>query len=483
MHIVDNKRPDFDKEITTIADYVCHYTIDSSLAYETAYYDLLDSLGCAWIALQFPECTKILGPIVPGAEMKNGARVPGTPFKLEPVQAAFNLGAMIRWLDYNDTWLAAEWGHPSDNIGGLLSIMDYLNRQRQRSSPFTIHDLLTAMIKAHEIQGILALENSFNRVGLDHVILVKMATTAVATQLLGGNFQKVCSAISQAWLDGHSLRVYRHAPNTGSRKSWAAGDATSRGIRLALLTMAGEMGYPSVLSAKQWGFYDVFLDGQPLKVNRPYTQYIMENILFKIAFPAEFHAQTAAEAAIKLYPEVKNRLNAIDKISIQTQESAMRIINKQGPLHNPADRDHCLQYIVAIGLLFGELTAEHYENKIAQDPRIDLLRQKMYLTENAEFSRSYLDPDKRSIGNAIQIFFNDGSCTPEIAIEYPIGHRRRRNEGIPLLMKKFTNSVNQHFPKEQAEKILALADNKKKFLKTSIHQWTNLLHHPKNLTV
>ncbi len=328
MEITQNIRPEFDKEIIAIAEYVCDYTIDSQLAYETAYYDLLDSLACAFMALKFPECTKLLGPVVPGAELKNGARIPGTSFKLEPVQAAFNLGTMIRWLDYNDTWLAAEWGHPSDNIGGLLTCMDYLNRQKQRLTQFTIQDLLTAMIKAHEIQGIIALENSFNRVGLDHVVLVKVATTAVVTQLLGGDFQQVCNAISQAWLDGQSLRTYRHAPNTGSRKSWAAGDATSRGVRLALLTLAGEMGYPSVLSAKQWGFYDVYFHGEPFRINRPYASYIMENILFKIAFPAEFHAQTAAEAAIKLYPQVKDRWQEIKKIQVKTQESAMRIINK-----------------------------------------------------------------------------------------------------------------------------------------------------------
>ncbi len=426
--------------------------------------------------IKFPDCTKILGPVVPKAELKTGARVPGTGFKLEPVQAAFNLGTMIRWLDYNDTWLAAEWGHPSDNIGGLLSSMDYINRQKQFKTKSTIHDLLTAMIKAHEIQGVIALENSFNRVGLDHVVLVKVATTAVVTRLLGGDFEQVCNAVSQAWLDGQSLRTYRHAPNTGPRKSWAAGDATSRGVRLALLTLAGQIGYPSVLSAKQWGFYDVYFDGKPFRINRPYTSYIMENILFKIAFPAEFHAQTAAEAAIQLYPKVKDRWQDISKIHIKTQESAMRIINKQGPLHNPADRDHCLQYIIAIGLLFGQLTAEHYEKATAQDPRIDALRQKMQVAENPEFSKNYLDPEKRSIGNAIQIFFNDGSYTEEVAIEYPIGHRKRRNEGVPILMKKFTGSVSQHFSPAQAEKIIALATDQKKLLKTSVRRWTDLLH-------
>ncbi len=475
MNINDNKKPPFDKEIVNIAEYVCNYIIDSPLAYQTAYYDLLDSLACAFMALKFPDCTHVLGPVVPGAELSNGSQVPGTPFKLEPVQAAFNLGTMIRWLDYNDTWLAAEWGHPSDNIGGLLSTMDYLNRQKNRPL-FTIHDLLTLMIKAHEIQGILALENSFNRAGLDHVVLVKVATAALATRLLGGELAQVCNAVSQAWLDGQSLRVYRHSPNTGSRKSWAAGDATSRGVRLALLTMAGEDGYPSALSAKQWGFYDVYFEGRPLRVTRPYTSYIMENILFKIAFPAEFHAQTAAEAAIQLHPEIKDRLEDIHRIRIRTQESAMRIINKLGPLHSPADRDHCLQYITAVSLLFGELTAGHYEDDVAKDQRIDFLRQKMQVLESPEFSKGYLDPDKRSIGNAIQIFFKDGTCTQEIIVEYPIGHRKRREEGMPLLMKKFTDSVHQHFDKDQAEKILELTHNQDQFLKTPIHEWTNLLY-------
>lgn len=473
--VTDNQRPPFDKEIVDIAEYVSGYEIKSQLAYDTAYYDLLDSMACAFMALNFPECTKLLGPIVPGAEMIHGAHVPGTDFKLDPVQAAFNLGAMIRWLDYNDTWLAAEWGHPSDNIGAILSVMDYLNRNKKTSKPFLIRDLLTAMIKAHEIQGILALENSFNRIGLDHVVLVKIASTAVAAHLLGGNIQQICEALSQAWLDGQSLRTYRHAPNTGSRKSWAAGDATSRGVRLALLTLAGESGYPSALSAKQWGFNDVYFHGRPLQINRSYGSYIMENVLFKIAFPAEFHGQTAAEAAIKLHPEVKDRLEKISHIQIKTQESAMRIINKQGPLHNPADRDHCLQYICAIGLIFGELKAEHYEDEIAKDPRIDALRQKMQLIESKEFSKNYLDPEKRSIGNSIQIFFKDGQSTEEISIEYPIGHRQRRGEGIPLLMKKFVDSIQCHFKHDQAQEIIQLSENKPTFLTTQVHEWTNLL--------
>ncbi len=470
----ENIRPLYDKEIQAIADYVCHHKINSRLAYETAYYDLLDSLACAFMALAFPACTKLLGPVVPGAQMAKGARVPGLSYSLDPAQAAFNLGVMVRWLDYNDTWLAAEWGHPSDNLGALLSVMDYLNRRANQPAEFTIQDLLTAMIKAHEIQGILALENSFNRVGLDHVILVKVASTAVTTHLLGGTFEQVCSAISQAWIDGGNLRTYRHAPNTGPRKSWAAGDATSRAVRLALLTLAGEIGYPSALSAPIWGFYDVFFSGKPFIMNRAYDSYIMENILFKIAFPAEFHGQTAAEAAIQLFPLVKDKWEQIKEVHISTQESAMRIINKKGPLYNPADRDHCLQYIVAVSLLFGKLTAESYENDTAKDPRIDALREKMRVEENTQFTRDYLDPEKRSIGNAVQVFFTDGSSTPLISIEYPLGHKRRRQEAIPLLLDKFKHSVEQHFSSLQAEKILNLASEENRFVTTPIHHWTDL---------
>ncbi|MBS0351078.1 MAG: bifunctional 2-methylcitrate dehydratase/aconitate hydratase [Proteobacteria bacterium] len=474
LEVISNKRPEFDAEIIKIADYICNYSIDSELAYETAYYDLLDSFACALMALKFPDCTKLLGPVVPKAVLKNGAKIPGTAYRLEPVQAAFNFGAMIRWLDYNDTWLAAEWGHPSDNLGGLCTLMDYLNRQRPNHTKYTMHNLLTAMIKAHEVQGVIALENSFNRVGLDHVVLVKVATAGVAAHLLGGDREKVCNSLSQAWLDGQSLRTYRHAPNTGSRKSWAAGDATSRGVRLALLSLAGEPGYPSVLSAKRWGVYDVYFQGKPLTFKRPFQSYIMENILFKIAFPAEFHAQTAAEAAIQLFPQVQGRWQEIDKIKVTTQESAMRIINKQGPLYSPADRDHCLQYVIAVGLLFGKLTAESYQDQTAKDPRIDQLREKMVVVENPEFSKNYLDADKRSIGNSIQVFFKDGSSTELLAIEYPIGHRRRRAEGIPHLMKKFSDSVQAHFPSEQAEKIIALAKNRKKLLKMLVHKWNDL---------
>jgi 2-methylcitrate dehydratase len=436
---VSNIRPEPDKILVDIADYAASYVPDSQEAIDTARYCFMDTLGCALLALRFPECTKHLGPVVPGAVLANGARVPGTDWQLDPVHAAFNIGAMIRWLDFNDTWLAAEWGHPSDNVGGILALADYLCRTKQRS--LIIRDVLHAMIKAHEIQGVLALENSFNRVGLDHVLLVRVATAAVATAMLRGSQDQIISALSNAWIDGGSLRAYRHAPNTGPRKSWAAGDATSRGVRLALMAIQGEMGYPSALSAKTWGFFDVLFHGREFMLPRPFGSYVMENVLFKISFPAEFHAQTAVECAIALHGEVKTRLDQIDKVIIITQESAIRIIDKTGPLHNPADRDHCLQYMVAIGLIFGELTADHYEDKIARDPRIDALRDKMAVVEDSRYSNDYLDPEKRSIANSVQVFFKDGSCTEKIAVEYPIGHRRRRAEGMPLLVKKFETNL------------------------------------------
>lgn len=453
--VEQNIRPDYDKVINQIADYVLKHKIESEEAYETARHCLMDTLGCGFLALKYPECTKMLGPIVPGTEVTNGARVPGTDHVLDPVQAAFNIGTMIRWLDFNDTWLAAEWGHPSDNLGGILAVADYLSRCKlaEGEKPFTMRDVLTAMIKAHEIQGVMALQNSFNRVGLDHVILVKLATTAVVTQMLGGDADAIKRAVSQALVDGQSLRTYRHAPNTGSRKSWAAGDATSRGVRLAMITMLGEMGYPSALTAKTWGFYDVLFGGKSFEFDRDFSSYVMENVLFKISFPAEFHAQTAVECAVKLHREVKGRLHEIEKITIRTHESAVRIISKTGPLHNPADRDHCLQYMTAIGLLFGDLTADHYEDNIAKEPRIDALRDKMMVTEDKQFTKDYLDPQKRSIANAMQIHFTDGTKTEEIVIEYPIGHRRRRQEGIPVLIEKFNRNLATRFKPAQVDKI------------------------------
>jgi len=438
------ERPEPDQVLVDIADYVCSATIDSDLAYETAHYCLMDTLACGFQALDYPACTKLLGPVVPGATLPGGARVPGTSYELEPVMAAFNIGAMIRWLDFNDTWLAAEWGHPSDNLGGILATADYLSRlaRAEGRAPLTMHDVLTAMIKAHEIQGVLALENSFNRVGLDHVLLVRVATTAVVTRMLGGNRDTVINALSHAWIDGCSLRTYRHAPNTGSRKSWAAGDATSRGVRLALIAMTGEMGYPSALTAKTWGYYDVLFRGKSFSLPQAYGSYVMENILFKISYPAEFHAQTAVEAAMALHGEVRERLDDVDKIVIETQEPGVRIIDKTGRLDNPADRDHCIQYMVAVPLVFGRLTAADYEDDVAADPRIDALRAKMVVTENPAFTRDYFDATKRYIGNAVQVHFRDGSSTRRVAVDYPIGHRERRQEGIPVLKTKFASSVS-----------------------------------------
>lgn len=476
-HADNNERQPFDTVIQAIADYALSDLKPSDEALTTARYCLLDTLGCGLLALRYPECTKLLGPIVPGATLKDGAKVPGTAYQLDPVQAAFNIGAMIRWLDYNDTWLAAEWGHPSDNLGGILATCDYVSRQRtlQRQAPLTMQDVLVAMIKAHEIQGILALNHAFNRVGLDHVILVKIATTAVVSALLGGTREQVLNAVSLAWVDGQSLRTYRHAPNTGSRKSWAAGDATSRGVRLALIAMKGEMGYPSVITAPTWGFTDASFRGQPITLARPFGAYVMENILFKIAYPAEFHAQTAVECALKLFPKVQNKWDSIERIEISTQESAVRIISKEGALHNPADRDHCLQYMIAIGLLFGELTADHYEDAVAKDPRIDALRAKMHVKENKDYSRDYLDPEKRSIANAIEITFKDGSKTELVAVEYPVGHRRRREEGIPLLVEKFKQNLLTCYPKTKAENILHLGLDAKQLALMPVNQWVDML--------
>ncbi len=470
------KRPKPDKELVNIAEYVADQDIKSKEAFETARYMLMDSLACAMLALQYPACTKLLGPVVPGAGMANGVKVPGTSYQLDPVQGAFNIGAMIRWLDFNDTWLAAEWGHPSDNLGGILALADYISRRNisEGKAPLTMRDVLTAAIKAHEIQGVIALENSFNRVGLDHVMLCRIATTAVATHMLGGDSEDVTNAVSHAWIDGSSLRTYRHAPNTGSRKSWAAGDASARGVRLALITMTGEMGYPSALSARGWGFNDVLFKGNKLKFSQGYGSYVMENILFKISFPAEFHAQTAVEAAMTLHPEVTDRLDEIDRVVIETQEAGVRIIDKTGPLDNPADRDHCIQYMVAVPLIFGRLTAEDYEDAVAADPRIDKLRKKMEVTENKQFSKDYLDPDKRSIGNAIQVFFKDGSKTERVAVEYPIGHRRRRKEGIPVLVRKFENAIATRLAPRRAEAIKDACAKQKTLEKMPVNEFMDL---------
>ncbi len=470
-------RPAPDPELVAIADYVMDYQVTSSEALTTARHCLMDTLGCGLLALRFPECTKHLGPIVPGTIIPHGARVPGTQFELDPVKAAWDIGCIIRWLDFNDTWLAAEWGHPSDNLGGILAVADYLSRTRvaQGKTPLLMSDVLTAMIKAHEIQGCLALENSFNRVGLDHVLLVRVASTAVITKLLGGNRQQVIDALSHAWVDGSALRTYRHAPNAGPRKSWAAGDATSRAVRLAMLVLKGEMGYPGALSAKTWGFYDVSFKGQRFQMQRPYGSYVMENVLFKLSYPAEFHAQTAVEAAVKLHPQIIGRLDQIDRIALSTHESAIRIISKTGPLNNPADRDHCLQYMTAVGLLKGSLRAEDYEDEAAADPRIDQLRNLMQVTEDNRYSQEYHDPEKRSIANAVQIFFKDGTATEKVEVEYPIGHRRRREEGLPVLTHKFASNLATRFPARRVEAIMALCGNAARLEATPVHEFMDLL--------
>ncbi|MGJ8689374.1 MAG: bifunctional 2-methylcitrate dehydratase/aconitate hydratase [Gammaproteobacteria bacterium] len=473
-----NERPAPDQELVDIAKYVTDYEVTSTEAYDTARNCLMDTLGCGLLALRFPECTKLLGPLVEGTIVPNGARVPGTQFRLDPVKAAWDIGCIIRWLDYNDTWLAAEWGHPSDNMGGILAVADYLSQKNVAAgkAPLLMRDVLTAMIKAHEIQGVIALENSFNRVGLCHVLLVRVATTAVVTKMLGGTQAQIIDALSQAWLDGSSLRTYRHSPNAGPRKSWAAGDATSRGVRLADLTMRGEIGYPSVLTAPKWGFYDVQFNSKKFSFSRDYGSYVMEQILFKISFPAEFHSQTAAEAAVRLYPQVKDRLDEIDRIVINTHESAIRIISKSGPLNNPADRDHCLQYMTAVPLAFGNLVAEDYEDEFHKaHPIIDQLREKMEVVEEPRYTKEYMEADKRSIANALQIFFKDGSSTEKVEVEYPVGHRRRREEGIPLLEDKFRSNLATRFPASRVEKIFALCKDQKALENTPVHEFMDML--------
>ncbi len=479
---ISNVRPEPDQVIVDIAKYANEYEINSDEALDTARYCLMDTLGCGLEALSYPACTKLLGPIVPGTIVPNGAKVPGTNYQLDPINAAFNIGAMIRWLDFNDTWLAAEWGHPSDNLGGILAVADWLSRTRiaDGQPPLLMKDVLIAMVKAHEIQGVIALENSFNRVGLDHVLLVKVASTAVVAKMLGATYEQIIDAVSNAWLDGQSLRTYRHAPNTGSRKSWAAGDATSRAVRLALMVMKGEMGYPSALSAKTWGFYDVLFKGKPFEFTQAYGSYVMENVLFKISFPAEFHAQTAVECALALHPnnidliDTLEKIDNIDRIEITTHESAIRIIDKTGPLNNPADRDHCIQFMTAIGLLKGNLTAQDYEDEVANDPRVDALREKMTCIEKPEYTKDYLDPDKRSIANAVQIFYKDGSSSEQVAVEYPIGHRRRRSEGIPELIKKFEINLKREFDDTQAEKIMNLNLDIDLLQKTPVNEYVDL---------
>jgi 2-methylcitrate dehydratase len=489
---VSNLRPDPDPLLGEIADYALTYAAPSDEALDTARWCLADSLACGLLALAHPACTRLLGPVVSGTAIARGARVPGTGHELDPVQAAFDIGALVRWLDFNDTWLAAEWGHPSDNLGAILAVGDWVSRHEaagvvpaafgtglpRRGAALTVGDLLLAMVKAHEIQGVLALENAFNRVGLDHVLLVRVASTAVAAALLGGTREQVVNALSHAWIDGSALRTYRHAPNTGSRKSWAAGDATSRAVRLALIALTGEMGCPSALTAPRWGFQDVCFRGAPVKLARPLGCYVMEHVLFKISFPAEFHAQTAVECAIKLHPLVRDRLDEIERVELTTHESALRIIDKTGPLHNPADRDHCLQYMTAIGLLRGSLTAADYEDAAAADPRIDALRARMVVTEDQGYSRDYLDPGRRSIANAVQVFFRDGTATARVEEHFPVGHRRRRAEGLPLLRRKVREAFGAHYPADRAAALEALLADREKLAATPVHRFMELLAGP-----
>ena len=474
-HVAQGNQP-YDQVIIDIVDYALNYEIKSPVAYETAWSSFLDTLGCGFESLEYEACTKLLGPVVPGLKVENGVKVPGTKHVLDPVQGAFNIGAMIRWLDFNDTWLAAEWGHPSDNLGAILATADWLSRTTDKK--FTVKDVLTAMIKAHEIQGCIALENSFNKVGLDHVILVKVASTAVVSQMMGLTRDQALAAVSLAWIDGHSLRIYRHFPNAGSRKSWAAGDATSRAVRLALIAKTGEMGYPSALTAKTWGFYDVSFKGQPFKFQRPYGSYVMENVLFKISFPAEFHSQTGVEAAMTLYKQMQavgKTSDDIKKITIRTHEACIRIIDKKGPLNNFADRDHCIQYMVAVPFIFGRLTARDYEDGIAADPRIDALREKIVCVEDPGYTLDYHDPEKRSIANAITVEFTDGTVLDEVAVEYPVGHARRRTEGIPLLIEKYKTNLARIYDTEKQKKIIDLCLDYDKLAATPVNEFMDLM--------
>lgn len=477
---ISNERPDTDQVIVDIVNYVLDYEIKSELAFRTAHYCLLDTLGCGFEALTYPACNKMLGPVVPGTVVPHGAKVPGTPYQLDPVQAAFNIGAMVRWLDFNDTWLAAEWGHPSDNLGGILAVADWLSRTAvaHGKEPLSVRDVLDAMVRAHEIQGVMALENSFNRVGLDHVLLVKLASTAVVGKLIGLSRDELVNAVSHAFLDGHALRTYRHSPNTGSRKSWAAGDATSRAVRLALIARTGEMGYPSVLTAKIWGFYDVLFKGNAFRFQRGYGSYVMENVLFKISFPAEFHSQTAVEAAMTLHHKLREMGKTADDIQhirIRTHEAAIRIIDKRGPLHNPADRDHCLQYMIAVPLIFGRLTAADYEDNIASDPRIDILRDKMETEEDKRFTADYHDPEKRSIANALIVTLRDGTVLDEVEVEYPIGHKRRREEGIPVLIEKYKTNLARVFSVKQQRQLLDVSLDIQRLGALPVHEFVDMM--------
>lgn len=477
MASATNVRPTPDKVLVEIAQYVDRYAVKSKLAWETARLTLIDTLGCGFEALSYPACTKLLGPIVPGTIVPNGARVPGTPYVLDPERAALNTGALFRWLDFNDAFYGATVIHPSDTYGGIVPIADWVSRTRvaRRKEPLLMRDVLEAGIKAYEVMGGLAIENGFTDVGLDHTILVKIGVTPVVTRLLGGTREEIVNALSNAWLDGHALAAFRRKPNTGSRKSWAAGDAASRGVRLALMAVKGEMGYPAALSAKRWGFYEALFKGKPFTFQRPLGSYVMENTLFKIPYPTAFHGQSGVEAAIKLHPLVKDRLDEIEHIDVKCHNSSMTILDKTGPLYNPADRDHCMQYMMAVGMIYGTMTAEHYEDHIAADPRIDKLRAKMKLSESAQFERDYHDPAKRSNANSIHVYFKDGTKAPLSVVEYPLGHRRRRKEGIPAVMEKFEKNVARVFAAKQRGRIMAVCLDQQKLEATPVNEFMDLL--------
>lgn len=476
MSAATNTRPSPDKVLVQIADYVDRYPVKSALALETARLALIDTLGCGLEALSYPGCTNLLGPLVPGTLVPNGARVPGTPHVLDPERATFNLGVMNRWLDWNDAFYGATVLHPSDSFAGLLAVADWLSRTRvaEGRKPLVMRVVLEAAVKTYEIMGGLALENGFTAVGLDHTLLIKVATAPVVTKLLGGNHEEIVNALSQAWVDGHPLAIFRRKPNTGPRKSWAAGDAASRGVRLALMAVKGEIGCPSALTAKTWGFYPVLFDGKPFRFQRPFGTYVIENTLFKIPYPTAFHGQTGVEAAIKLHPLVKDRLDDIKRVEVRCHNSTMVILDKSGPLHNFADRDHCMQYMMAIGMVFGTMTAEHYYDLIAADPRIDKLRAKMHLAESKQYEREYHDPAMRTNANSIQVHFKDGSKTPLSEVLYPLGHRKRRKEGMPVLAAKFETAVGRVFASKRRDAIVSACLEQKRLEEMPVNEFMDL---------
>jgi len=477
MSAHDNQRSEPDTAIVEMVDYVDGYKVDTKRAFEAAYHCLVDSLGCAFMAFAYPECTKLLGPIVPGTVVPNGARVPGTPYVMDPVQAAFNMGTLVRWLEFNDATWGETVSHPSDTLVTLLVVADWVSRNRvaQRKPPVLMRDVLELGIKAYELQGQLGILNPFRRVGLDHTIVVKIASTATVAKLLGCTRDEIFNALSNAWIDGHALATFRSEFNTGSRKSWAGGDAAARGVWLALLALKGEMGYPSALTAKTWGFYDVLLKGKALQLQQPYGTYIVENILFKVPSPTAFHAQTAVEAGIRLHPDVKDRLDEITKVEIWSHASSLMILDKTGPLHNPADRDHCLQYTVAVPLIFGHLTPEDYEDGFAADPRIDALRSKMVVVEDPSYTRGYTDPAIRSNAHAVRVHFRDGTSTRRVEVVFSCGHPSRRDVGIPFVFEKFNKGLAEVFAEKQRKAIQQAFADVETLLATPVNEIMDLM--------